>query len=258
MPVLDVLGQPMNLATRGKSGQPILFLHGLGPGALAWDLVVQGLPEHFRALMLELPGFGQSPRGSFDGDIDHAVTLLHRALHQANQSNKIPVVAHGYGGFVALSLAARFPGHVGHLILIGSSGYVRDVKQLWALYERIKAKGWNTTSANTWISSGLVETLADDHLTAVCEATAQVDPDLFTGCLQAMIGGVYLEAVRTITAPILVMRGAADPVVTQDDAALIVARASDATHLDIPDAGHWPHLEAPAECRAALVDFIRP
>ncbi len=256
MPMLDLRGRRINLATTGVSGRPILFLHGLGPGAVAWDLMTQGLPEKCRAFMLEFPGFGQSPQDGFGGDIEQAATLLHHALHQANQLEQIPIVAHDYGGLVALSFAARYPSHVGRLVLLGSGAFVRDVHALWAVHESVKLRGWDVDGAKKWLTSGLAETLADDHLDSISEAAAEVDADLMAGCLRAMISAEYLEAARSIAVPILVLRGDADPFVSDDDAAIVADRATKASRVDIPQAGHWPHLEAPAECRAAVLDFV--
>ncbi len=254
--MLQLRGQRINLATKGVRGSALLFLHGLGPGAGVWELVTQGLPETIRALMLEFPGFGESPPESFAGDIEHAATLLHHSLHQANQLDPIPIVAHDYGGLVALSFAARYPGHVERLVLLGSGAFVRDVHSLWTVHERIKMRGWDVDSAKRWLTRGLVETLADEHLTSMCEAAAASNADVVAGCLRAMIEAEYLEAARTITAPILVLRGDADPLVTEDDAAILTARVAKATQVNIAHAGHWPHLEAPDECRAAILDFV--
>ena len=256
MPLLQVRGQRINLATTGVRGSGILFLHGLGPGAVVWELVTQGLPEDRRALMLEFPGFGQSPPAGFAGDIDQAATLLHHSLHQANQLDPMPIVAHDYGGLVALCFAARYPSHVQRLVLLGSGAFVRDVHSLWTVHERIKMRGWDADAARRWLTRGLVEELADEHLSSMCEAAALAAAGVVAGCLRAMIGAEYLEASRTIRAPILVLRGDADPFVTEDDAAILTARATKATHINIAHAGHWPHLEAPDECRAAILDFV--
>ena len=256
MPMLDVRGQRINLATKGVRGSAILFLHGLGPGAVVWDLLTQGLPETHRAFMLEFPGFGESPPESFAGDIEHAATLLHHALHQGNQLDPMPIIAHDYGALVALSFAARYPGHVERLVLLGSGAFVRDLHSLWAVHEGIKIRGWDAAGAKKWLERGLVEALADEHLASMCEAAAAVDADVVAGCLRAMIGAQYLEAARTITAPILVLRGDADPFVSEDDAAIVATRAVKATQVNIPHAGHWPHLEAPDECRSAILDFV--
>ena len=256
MPMLQVRGHRINMKTRGVRGSAMLFLHGLGPGADVWDLVTQGLPETYRAFMLEFPGFGESPPESFAGDIEHAATLLHHALHQSNQLDPIPIVAHDYGGLVALCFAARYPSHVQRLVLLGSGAFVRDVHSLWTVHERIKMRGWDADAAKRWLTRGLVEDLADEHLTSMCGAAAAANADVVAGCLRAMIGAEYLEASRTITAPILVLRGDADPFVTADDAAILTARAAKATQVAISQAGHWPHLEAPDECRAAILDFV--
>ena len=189
------------------------------------ELVTQGLPETHRAFMLEFPGFGESPPGGFTGDIERAATLLHHALHQANQLDPIPIVAHDYGGLVALCFAARYPSHVKRLVLLGSGPSSRRTPPLGRA-RRDQIRGWDADGAKKWLARGLVETLADEHLESMCEAAAAVDADVVTGCLRAMIGAEYLEAARTIAMPILVLRRRGDPLVSEDDAAIVAAERS--------------------------------
>ena len=42
-------------------GPAILFLHGIPTGGRLWDLVVERLQKHFTCIVVDLPGFGQSP-----------------------------------------------------------------------------------------------------------------------------------------------------------------------------------------------------
>ena len=258
MPQVSLAKGTVNLEVVGQGPTTLTFVHGLGPGAAAWELVTQGMPDGWRTLAPDLPGFGATERGGFGGDIDAAATVVHHTLHAFGQLSAGALIGHGYGALVALSFASRYPAHVDRLVMIGSGAFVRDVAAVAIRHDDVLGHGWDTERAEAWLNSGLVETLADPHFAAMRDATAGLDADLVVGCLAAMMQAELLEVVRTLRAPLLLIRGEHDRLVSDDDLAIVTARVSDATVVTIPAAGHWPHLEAPDELRAALRGFIEP
>ena len=258
MPQVSLAKGTVNLEVVGQGPTTLTFVHGLGPGAAAWELVTQGMPDGWRTLAPDLPGFGATERGGFGGDIDAAATVVHHTLHAFGQLSAGALIGHGYGALVALSFASRYPAHVDRLVMIGSGAFVRDVAAVAIRHDDVLGHGWDTERAEAWLNSGLVETLEDPHFAAMRDATAGLDADLVVGCLAAMMQAELLEVVRTLRAPLLLIRGEHDRLVSDDDLAIVTARASDATVATIPAAGHWPHLEAPDELRAALRGFIEP
>lgn len=256
MPQVSLAKGTVNLEVVGQGPTTLTFVHGLGPGAAAWKLVTQGQPDEWRALAPDLPGFGATERGGFGGDIDAAATVVHHTLHAFGQLSMGTLIGHGYGALLSLSFASRYPSHIDRLVLIGSGAFVRDVTALAIRHDDVLGHGWDAERAEAWLNSGLVETLAEPHFAAMRDVTAGLDADLVAGCLAAMMRAELLEAVRTLRIPLLLIRGEQDPLVSDDDLAIVSARASDATVVTIASSGHWPHLEAPDELRAALRTFI--
>jgi sigma-B regulation protein RsbQ len=258
MPQVSLAKGTVNLEVVGQGPTPLTFIHGLGPGASSWELVTQGLPDGWRALAPDLPGFGDTERGGFGGDIDAAATVVHHTLHAFGQLSAGALIGHGYGALVALSFTSRYPSHVDRLVLIDSGAFVRDVAALAIWHDDVLGHGWDAERAEAWLKSGLVETLAEPHFAAMRDATAKLDADLVAGCLAAMMRAELLEAARSLRVPLLLIRGEQDPQVSDDDLAILSARAPDVTLETIPATGHWPHLEAPDELRSALRRFIDP
>ena len=151
------------------------------------------------------------PRAS-RANIDQAATLLHHSLHQANQLDPIPIVAHDYGGLVAPVLRGAIsqprpapgPPRVGRVCP-----------------RRAQPLDGARANQNARMGCRCRQALADARPgRRVGRRTPVVDvrggggsppPAWSAGCLRAMIGAEYLEASRTIRAPILVLRGDADP-----------------------------------------------
>ncbi len=258
MPSIRISRQFINAEVYGEGRRTAVFLHGLGPGALAWRQVAEGVPASHRALAIDLPGFGESERGSFQGAVDEAATIVHHTLHGHGDLSPVDLVGHDYGGLVALDFAARYPSHVRRLLLVGAAAFVRDVKALGALSEDVTESGWDAERAASWLQSQLTEELASAHFEALRDAAAQVAPDLMRNCLHSLMRAQYLDVLTDLDVPLVLVRGASDSSVTEDDLAIVAARAGDTALETIPDVGHWPHVEAPSEVLAVISKHCAP
>ena len=256
MPLITVDNRSISLDVRGSGGATVLFIHGIGPGGVIWDLVTQGLAETSRALVLDLPGFGASVRGDLSGDVDDAATLVHRVLHTHGQTEPLIVVGHAYGGLVALNFAARFPSHVSRLALVSTAGFDRNPAATLERRDDVQSNGWDAAAADAWLRAGLVEDLAEAHFDAMRDQAAAVDANLVTACLASSARRVLLEDATDVNLPLLLVRGSDDPFVTDDDLQILAARMPGAEIFTLAGAGHWPSLEAPDELRAELVRFF--
>ena len=256
MPLITVDNRSISLDVRGSGGATVLFIHGIGPGGVIWDLVTQGLAETSRALVLDLPGFGASVRGDLSGDVDDAATLVHRVLHTHGQTEPLIVVGHAYGGLVALNFAARFPSHVSRLALVSTAGFDRNPAATLERRDAVQSNGWDAAAADAWLRAGLVEDLAEAHLEAMREQAAEVNADLIAACLGSSARRVLLEDATDVNLPLLLVRGSDDPFVTDGDLQILAARMPGAEIFTLAGAGHWPSLEAPDELRAELVRFF--
>jgi 2-hydroxymuconate-semialdehyde hydrolase len=97
--------------TRVGAGQPLLLLHGSGPGASSlgnWRLVMGPLSEKFEVFAMDLIGFGLSgrkpiaPYFDFDMWVRQAAAMLDHI-----GAPKVGVIGHSLSGALALTLASR-------------------------------------------------------------------------------------------------------------------------------------------------------
>ncbi len=118
----DAIATNVHLA---GSGDPVLLLHGSGPGVTAWAnwrLTIPPLAERFTVIAPDVVGFGFTERpDGFGYDLPawtaHVVGLL-----DALGLESVHVVGNSFGGALALSLAASSPDRVRRLVLMGSVG----------------------------------------------------------------------------------------------------------------------------------------
>jgi len=97
------------------TGRPILLLHDIGGCGASFAGLTSGIVEVGReAVAPDLPGFAQSdPIG---GDIDELVEYIQTLADQTIEG-QVDVVGVGFGGYLALSLAARRPDRFERIVL---------------------------------------------------------------------------------------------------------------------------------------------
>lgn len=113
-----------NYHSRGN-GDPVLLIHGSGPGVSAWAnwrAVLPLLSRTRRVIAPDMVGFGFTERPadirySLDVWVDHALRFL-----DAMGIEKTDLVGNSFGGAISLALAIRHPDRIRRLVLMGSVG----------------------------------------------------------------------------------------------------------------------------------------
>jgi len=109
----------------GGEGEPLLLLHGSGPGASShgnWRLILEPLSKHFHVIAADLIGFGESGRKAEEPYFDYDL-WFRQASHMLGlfQKNKVNVLGHSLSGALALKLAAHDP-RVNKVVTTGTMG----------------------------------------------------------------------------------------------------------------------------------------
>jgi len=107
------------LASIGKSGTLVIFVHGTPGEAEGWvDYLLEPVPGS-RALALDRPGFGSSqPDGAITNLQQQAAAVV--SMFPQGQE-KVVLVGHSLGGAVVAKVAADHPQRVSGLVLLASS-----------------------------------------------------------------------------------------------------------------------------------------
>ncbi|MBU3069413.1 alpha/beta hydrolase [Aestuariicella sp. G3-2] len=94
------------------SGEPIVFIHGSFATTSTWKTMVKALSDRFLCITVKLPGHGGAPAADdfSEPTINTEVDILAQVVEHL-QLGAIHLVAHSYGGVVALSaaLSGRIP-----------------------------------------------------------------------------------------------------------------------------------------------------
>ncbi|MEM9131941.1 MAG: alpha/beta hydrolase [Actinomycetota bacterium] len=101
------------------TGEPVVFLHGLGGTREAWGPQLRALHPHGRCIAWDMPGYGRSAPLeplTYAGIADRLVELL-----DALDVERAHLVGLSFGGMHALHTARRHPDRVGRLVLADTS-----------------------------------------------------------------------------------------------------------------------------------------
>lgn len=106
----------------------ILFIHGLGSAADRWMKIPDELSSDFHSVAIDLPGFGESDKPEeMDYTIDQFRKIVISFLNTISIYNeKIILVGHSLGGYIASEIAIHHKNNVGQLVLIDSSGMLEN------------------------------------------------------------------------------------------------------------------------------------
>ena len=118
---LTVNGIKLHFAEQG-SGNPVLFLHGFPEYWAAWRSVMNRIGDRFRAIAIDTRGINLSEGAAEMGG--YAISELVEDVRQTVTAlgyEKVTLVGHDWGGFIAWETAIRHPEIVERLIIINAA-----------------------------------------------------------------------------------------------------------------------------------------
>jgi len=117
---LNVEGNQVHYEITGH-GNPILLLHGWGSSISSFKPVIEWLQKDHKVFALDFPGFGKSDKPKLPWDVSNYSDFLEKFMTQISLQ-KTDIIAHSFGGRIAIKLAVEKPEKINKLILIDSAG----------------------------------------------------------------------------------------------------------------------------------------
>lgn len=125
------------------TGQPVVFIHGSGPGASGHSNFKQNYPQFaaagHRVIVPDLPGYGASDKPETQYTLDFFVAALSGLLDQLDIERCV-LVGNSLGGAIALKLALDEPQRVSRLVLMAPGGLM-EKEQYYLQMEGIQKMG---------------------------------------------------------------------------------------------------------------------
>lgn len=114
----------INYEVFGSEGKFILLMHGWGGSMDSFKPLIRDLTLEAgkaRVIGVDFPGHGQSPEPPEVWQVDQFKAQILALLDELG-AQRVDIVAHSFGGRVALLMAAENPERVGRMVLTGCAG----------------------------------------------------------------------------------------------------------------------------------------
>jgi pimeloyl-ACP methyl ester carboxylesterase len=247
------------------SGDPVLMLHGSGPGVSAtanWQHNIGPLAEKFHVLAPDIVGFGATERPtdivySLRAWTDHVWAFL-----DALGIEKTGIVGNSLGGRIALQMATDRPERISRMVLMGSPGVGMSLTEgLQAL--RAYEPSHDAMRALLRNYFAVDPALITDELVAIRYEASVAD-----GAYEAYRAmffdprhkgselGITEEEVRAIATPALLVHGREDKVVPLSVSVSMLDLLPNADLHVFSHCGHWTQIERADEFSALVKDYL--
>jgi pimeloyl-ACP methyl ester carboxylesterase len=269
---LTIDGRPVNVIEIGE-GPPLLLVHG---HAGCWQNWLENVPyfaESRRVIVPDLPGFGWSPMPTGEISITSYARVLDAICDQL-EIDAAAVVGNSMGGFVAAEMAIRFPQRVERLGLIAAAGLSRHYMRIpisvmakpraaGKLLFRLFAAPYDRAT-----KMAVRRRLRRFALWTVVRDPTRISPPMAAyliagsgkpGAVPASIALAtydFRDRVGEIACPTLVLWGENDFVIAAGAADRYERLIPNSRKVVLPDTGHLPMVERPAQFNAILEEFL--
>jgi pimeloyl-ACP methyl ester carboxylesterase len=249
---------PKDLAVEIEgSGPPVLMVHGLGGTSNFYQVQAQTLADRFQVIRPDSAGAGRSPVTGQISIGSHADDLA-ALLDQLGVSGAT-VVGHSMGTLVVRTLAARHPGLVSRLVLLGAVAEPADaVRQAQRDRAATLRRDGTAAVAPGVVANALSETTRRDKpevAAFVRELIMRQDPEGYARNCEALATATDPGPVDP-GLPLLLITGGDDKTGPPEVSQAIAAAHGSATVTVIDGIGHWTALEAARDVTDQLLKFL--
>jgi 3-oxoadipate enol-lactonase len=241
---------------RSGKGVPLVLLHGYPLDHTIWDELVLLLQKDFDLIIPDLRGFGQTQAIDKVYTIDDMAADVLELLDYVNL-DKVYIVGHSMGGYIALAFARLYPTRTLGLGLISSQALADSPEQKEKRYATAKQVAQEGVSA----VEGMAEKLTTNAglQKTIRSIIQRQKPAGIIGALKALAErSDSTPLLPTFSFPVTLIHGEADALIPIDRARDIKNVISHAHLLQLPDVGHMPMMENPLATAEGLQALLNP
>jgi pimeloyl-ACP methyl ester carboxylesterase len=265
---IDVDGMRTHFLEAGE-GPPVVLLHSGEFGACAeisWEYLIPVLAQHFRVIAPDWLGFGQTAK-VHDFESKRARMFSHMVRFvEVMALDRAHFVGNSMGGTFLLQLAAESPCRlpIDRLVAISGGGFVPDneYRQRLLAYDGTESSMVDLLEAvfESPVWSKDPEYVSRRHKLSIApgawESVAAARFRSPVAPARSEFGQADLTPYERITAPALIIAGARDRLRMPGYANELATKIPGAEVVVLPDGGHCPNIEHPADVGRLIVEFL--
>lgn len=245
------------------NGKPVVLIHGFGEDHSIWHNQVAYFKNQYRLIIPDLPGSGSSELSndlSIEGMADIVKNIVDAQVKSPGE--KIVLVGHSMGGYIALAYAEKYPEDLAGLGLFHSTSYADTKEKIITRkkgIEFIETHGafafLKTTLPNLF--SAATKEHQPELVEALIEKSSLFSASALVAYYEAMIDRPdRREILKHSKIPIML-------IMSENDQAVPIADSLEQSSLPensyitvLKDSGHMGMLEEPIETNQALARFL--
>ena len=240
------------------SGEPVIFLHGAGAGAVTWYPTINAISKNFQVIAPDIVGYGESDKPDAPYNRPYFSNWLKDFLKELKIS-KAHIVGLSQGGAIALQFAIDNAEMVNKLVLIDAAGLGAKVS-FWPLIGTIWMNSFPSSIANRFNSRYILHKPINrdpNHSSySIAVLKYKGGKNAFKQGRGTAVSKIPEELLKQIENETLIIWGKDDklfPVEYGEAAAKIIPNAK--LHI-IQNAGHLSLMDQPEIFNKTLDDFL--
>jgi 3-oxoadipate enol-lactonase len=250
-------GGTVNAAESG-SGTPLFLFHSLLSDRASFDAIAPQLARSFRVIVPELPGFGRSR--AVIGSLADVADRTAEVVKEVAGSGEAIVLGNGYGGFVALLMAIRYPALATRLILADCGAAFseegREAFRTMAAVAGSKGLAAITDVAMRRLFAPQFQESHPELMRGRREAFLRTDLEVFRVACAQLAELDLRPRLSQVKVPTLVLVGEQDEATPPPMSRELAAGLPNARLKIIPGCAHVPQLQAPDVFLKAIADAL--
>lgn len=251
------------------SGPALVCIHGGAPGAFGWGNFgrnMEALSQHFRTIIVDLPGYGKSDKPPIEGGQYGFYAKIFIDMFDALGIDKAHILGMATGGGAAIKIAVDHPERLDRLVLVSSVGGVmmfapqptEGMKTIRAYYG---GEGPSPAKMRRYL-----ETIMYDHSLITEELVmeryeASVDPAFMKQAPEGRPGSIAVQEpvwkdLDRIKAPTYVIWGRDNRVQTYENALFMLSRIPEVQLHIYGQTGLWAPFERAESFNRQVIGFL--
>ena len=272
---IEVEGLRTHCLMAGRSGSPVLLLHGGGyySASLSYGPSIGPISQSHRVFAPDWPGYGESDKPDSDYTTECYEGFLGHLMDGLGLE-KASLVGISMGGAISLGFSLRSPQRVEKLVLVDSHGLGKEVPGRVVSYAMVRLPLLNGL---VWAAMGRSRRMVGWSLRTVLHDTQAVGSsfadDVFREAKrpgagrawrswqrsEICLGGYrtnFVDELHTLAVPTLILHGEEDRYVPVSWARRAHRLIRDSTLSVLPQCGHWLTREKSSEFDRAVLGFL--
>ena len=253
---IEVDGYNICVKVTGEGEKTAVILQGWGTDLGVYDSVAAAIPDGYRVVQFDFPGFGGSDEPREAWDVDGFADFFCKFM-QAMEIRSALLIGHSYGGRVIIKLAARrsLPFEITNIILIDSAGILP--KRTAAQKRKIRRYKVLKKILNLKVIYALFPELIDDWRSRQGSADYRNATPMMRQCMVKAINEDLTALLPEIREEVLLIWGDKDTATPIGDAHIMEEKIPNCGLAVIPGTGHFSFLERPAQFRGIMEAYLK-